>query len=331
MMRFGLSLGVSAREPLARAVEVLRQADAGGIDCAWVIDSQLIMKDAYVVLTLAAGATHHLRLGTGVTNPITRHLTVTANAAAALREASDGRFVLGLGAGDSAVYPLGRWPASLRTCREAIETIRTLLDGKEAGVDGRRLRLATAAGPVPIFLAASQPKMLGLAGQVADGVIVLGIADPDFTRQQIAIIREGAAAAGRLPGEPFVDLWVTVSVSADRAAALNDVRSWASTQARWIARWKTMPAVLQPFAGEIAAAAAAYDFGEHLSRRAGHRHTVSDGFTNAVAVAGPREECVARLRALAATGVDRITVTLLSGGRTERLRVLCEEVFPGVN
>ena len=330
-MRFGLSLGVSAREPLARAVEILRQADAGGIDCAWVIDSQLIMKDVYVVLALAAGATRRLKLGTGVTNPITRHLTVTANAAATLREVSDGRFLLGLGAGDSAVYPLGHRPATLQACRQAIEILRALLDGKEAELEGRRLRLATAAGPVPIFLAVSQPRMLRLAGQVADGAIVLGIAEPEFTRHQIAIVREGAAAAARPPGEPFVDLWVTVSVSDDRAAALNDVRSWASTQARWIARWKTVPGVLQPFAGEIAAAAAAYDFGEHLSLRAGHRHSVSDGFTEAVAIAGQREECVARLRALAATGVDRITVTLLSGGRKERLRVLCEEVFPRVS
>jgi 5,10-methylenetetrahydromethanopterin reductase len=256
---------------------------------------------------------------------------VTANVAATMHEVSEGRFVLGLGAGDSAVYPLGYRPATLQACRKAIETIRALLDGKEAEVEGRRLRLATAAGPVPIFLAVSQPKMLRLAGQVADGVIVLGIAEPEFTRQQIAIIREGAAEAGRPPGEPFVDLWVTVSVSDDRAAALNDVRSWASTQARWIARWKAMPAVLQPFAREIAAAAAAYDFGEHLSLRAGHRHSVSDGFTDAVAIAGPREACAARLRALAATGGDRITVTLLSGGRQERLRTFCEEVFPRVN
>ncbi len=329
-MQFGLSLGVSAREPVERAVDILRQADVAGIDCAWVIDSQLIMKDVYVVLALAAGATRRMRLGTGVTNPLTRHLTVTANAAATLREVSAGRFVLGLGAGDSAVFPLGWQPASLRVCREAIETVRTLLEGKDAEVGGRRLRLAAAAGPVPIFLAASQPKMLRLAGQAADGVIVLGIAEPEFTRQQIAIIREGAAEVGRPPGEPLVDLWVTVSVSDDRAAALDDVRSWASTQARWIARWKALPDPLRPYADEIAAAATAYDFGEHLSLRAGHRHTVSDGFTEAVAIAGPRDECVARLRALAAAGGDRITVTLLSGGRKERLRVLCEEVFPRV-
>ena len=327
-MRFGLSLGVSAREPVQRAVDVLRQADAAGIDCAWVIDSQLIMKDVYVVLALAAGATQRMRLGTGVTNPLTRHHTVTANVASALREVSAGRFVLGMGAVDSAFFPLGRQPAGLQACRGAIETIRTLLEGKDAEVDGRRLRLATATGPVPIFLAASQPRMLRLAGQVADGAIVLGIAEPEFTRQQIGMIREGAAEAGRPRGEPFVDLWVTVSVGQDRRAALDDVRSWASTQARWIARWKAVPAVLRPFAGEIADAAGAYDFGEHLSLRARHQRAVSDAFTEAVAIAGPRDECVARLRELAATGVDRITVTLLSGGRKERLRVLCEEVFP---
>src|SRR3989304_6008458 len=149
MMRFGLSLGVSAREPLARAVEILRQADAGGIDCAWGVGSPLLMKEGYVGLTLAAGAPRRLKLGTGVTNPITRHLTVTANTAATLREVSEGRFLLGLGAGDSAVFPLGQRPAALRECRAAIEAIRALLDGKEAEVEGRRLRLGAAAGPRP--------------------------------------------------------------------------------------------------------------------------------------------------------------------------------------
>ena len=329
-MRFGLSLGVSAREPLAHAVDILRQADAGGIDCAWVIDSQLIMKDVYVVLTLAAGATRRMQLGTGVTNPITRHPTVTANLACTMREVTTGRFVLGLGAGDSAVFPLGQKPADVQACRDAIETIRALVDGKEAALNGRTLRLATAAGPVPIFLAVSQPRMMRLAGQVADGAIVLGIAEPEFTRHQIEVIRAGAAEAGRPPGEPFIDLWVTVSVSHDRRAALDDVRSWASTQARWIAQWKTIPPALEPFAREIADAAAAYDFGEHLSLRARHQRTVSDAFTGTVAIAGPREECAARLRELAATGMDRITVTLLSGGRKERLRALCDEVFPRV-
>lgn len=329
-VRFGLSLGVSAREPVAHAIEVLRQADEGGIDCAWVIDSQLIMKDVYVVLALAAGATGRLRLGTGVTNPVTRHLTVTANLAATLREVSGGRFVLGLGAGDSAVFPLGRKPAGLQACREAVGILRALLEGREAEVEGRVLRLAAANGEVPIFLAASQPGMLRLAGEVADGVIVLGIAEPEFTRYQIGLVREGAARAARPPGEPFVDVWATVSVTDDPAAALDDVRSWASTQARWIASWKTLPPALRPFADEIAAAAAAYDFGEHLSLRARHQRTVSDAFTGTVAVAGPRDVCVARLRTLAAAGADRITVTLLSGGRKQRLRVLCEEVFPRV-
>ena len=209
-------------------------------------------------------------------------------------------------------------------------SLRALLEGKEAEIDGRRLTLSTAGGPVPVYLAASQPRMLRLAGELADGVIVLGIAEPEFTRQQVALVRDGAREAGRPPGEPFVDLWVTVSVGADRAAALDDVRSWASTQARWIAQWKTIPPPLQPYAEEIRAAAAAYDFGEHLSLRARHGRTVSDGFTGTIAVAGDREACAARLKALAGTGVDRLTVTLLSGGRADRLRVLCDEVFPAV-
>ena len=65
-------MGVSHREPIRRAVEVVKEADRRGIDCLWLIDSQLIMKDVHVVLALCAAETERIRLATGVIFPADR-------------------------------------------------------------------------------------------------------------------------------------------------------------------------------------------------------------------------------------------------------------------
>ncbi len=320
-------MGVSHREPIRRAVEVVKEADRRGIDCLWLIDSQLIMKDVHVVLALSAAETERVRLATGVTNPLTRHLTVTANAACALQEVSGGRFILGLGAGDSAVFPLGLRPASVKRCEESLRNLRALFNGEEVAEGAHTFRLKTAQ-PVPLFFAAGQPRMLRLAGRAGDGAVILGVAVPEIVEQQIAHVRQGAVEAGRESGEVLLDLWLTLSVSENGPSALDAARSWASTQARWLAKWKSLPLALQPYEEDVARAAGGYEFGEHLSVRAAHRQMVSDGFTATVAIAGTPEEAARRLRQFVNLGVDRITLTLLSGGRMEHLRLLCEEVIP---
>ena len=83
-MKLALSIGISPRQSLASWRELAASLEAGGVDRLWLIDSQLAMKDVYAGLYLAALATTRVELGTGVTNPITRHPSVTANAMAAL-------------------------------------------------------------------------------------------------------------------------------------------------------------------------------------------------------------------------------------------------------
>jgi 5,10-methylenetetrahydromethanopterin reductase len=322
MPTFGLSFGISAREPLRRIGEVARTAEQHGFDAAWIIDSQLAMKDVHVALTVAAMETTRLRLGTGVTNPLTRHITVTANAIAGVDEVSGGRALLGLGSGDSAVFPLGMTPAPITEMREFLRRVRKLLNGEEVAIDDHPVRLAAVSRPVPIFVAASQPRMLMLAGEQADGVILLGAADASLTAWQLELIQRGARDAGRDPASIFIDLWLGISMNEDRAQALADVKAFATSQARWFSRWKELPPPLAPFQDEFMRAFSAYRFSDHLSRRAEHAHVVSDRFADWVALAGPAQTCLARLRELAAVHVDRITFTLLSGGRLERVRAL---------
>ena len=327
-MGVSISIGVSPRESLAGWGSFAAELERNGVEELWLIDSQLAMKDAFVGLTLAAAATERMRLGTGVSNLVTRHPTVTANAIAGIAELSGGRALLGVGAGDSSVYGLGARPSRVAEVEEGLGYFRAVLDGREGTWQGRGYRLAQQVPPTPVYLAVSQPRMCRLAGRMADGAIIMGPAQPDVLSRQLGWIEEGIAEAGRERSDVRVCFIATLSAREDPGAALADVRSWASAQARLQADVHELPASLEPFTDEIARAKADYDYGEHLSTRARHQGTVSDELTRTLAIAGTPEECIERVRALHATGVDELVFPLLGGGRLERLRVLTEQIAP---
>jgi 5,10-methylenetetrahydromethanopterin reductase len=216
------------------------------------------------------------------------------------------------------VFPLGRKPMSIADCDAGIRRLRKLLNGEAVGYEGGDVTLSFKPNPVPpIYLSASQPRMLQLAGAVADGVIIMGPSDPDTVRMQMNHVDEGARRAGRDPSEVIRDLWVTMAVGG--AEAVNDVKSWASAQARWLTKWKEVPASLEKYRAEMTHAADTYDFGTHLSRSADHAAGISDDFARVLAVVGDVEECQRRIRALLIPGIRRVTIPLLSGGRERRL------------
>jgi 5,10-methylenetetrahydromethanopterin reductase len=324
---FGFMMGVSPREPIGRFAELTRMAEGLGFDMAWVADSQLYTKDAFVALTLAATGSRTIRLGPGVTNPVTRNLTVLANTMTALNEVSGGRAVMGIGTGDASVFPLGL-RATLGELRHAVEGIRALTAGHAIDVSGHEIRLGTGGQRVPIFVSASQPGMLRLAGAVADGVILMGAAVPELTQWQLDRIAEGAAVSGRSLADVCIDLWFAISISDDRAQALRDVRPWATSQARWFARWKALPAPLQPFAEDFRRAEKRHDFARHLARGADEPDQVSDAFVDWIGVTGSLDACVRKIRPLLGLKIDRITFSLLPGGRQERLRQYGEALIP---
>jgi len=323
-----ISIGISPREPLRQWGERVAQFETEGVDRLWLIDSQLALKDVHAGLALAALATRRLHLGPGVTNPLTRHPTVTAAAMAALSELSEGRAVLGLGAGDSAVFGLGWRPAKVAAVEAALRFFGPVLRGEAGLWEGRSYQLPALAAPVPVFLAASRPRMCRLAGELADGVILMGPAQPDQVAAQVGWVQEGLTAAGRPRQAVQVLLMTTLSAQADAAAALADVRSWAATEARLLADLPQLPPSLLPFADEIQAARATYDYTQHLSVHAGHQGSVSDALTATLAVTGTPEVCAQRLRTLGATGIDGFIFPLLGGGRLERLRTLRDQVLP---
>jgi len=311
---------------------VIAEAESLGCEAAWVVDFQLGLKDVYAALLVAAGATSRILLGPGVTNFVTRHPTVTANAITAVDELSEGRALLGVGTGATAVFGANSAPSSLGEVRRWVGVLRGLFTGEETelGDGGPPVQLASAGRQVPIYISASQPRMLGLAGEIADGVIMMGAADAEFCRWQLEHVYRGLEASSRPREALTVDLFVTMSAGPDVAAAVRDVRAWAVGQASGFARWKELPPACLPYRPDFERARSAYRLVEHLSLHASHNDSISEEFVRWAAIAGTEDECVSRLEKLAALDIDRISFALLSGGRSRRLHQLAEGILPRV-
>src|SRR5215510_7442796 len=127
MISFGA--GLWGPFPLRRYVELATRAERCGFDALWIGDTQLLTPDLYSALALCANATSRIRIGSGVTNTVTRDLTVTAGGFLALNEFAGGRCLLGIGVGGSAVHTVGLAEDPARDFRRKVETIKGLVSG----------------------------------------------------------------------------------------------------------------------------------------------------------------------------------------------------------
>lgn len=198
-MRIGLR--IPACRPVPEVAEAARTAEEAGFSDIWVPDSQTLWRDPFVTLAGIAGATRRVRLGTAVTNVVTRHPSVVAAAGRTVAELAPGRFVLGVGVGNSAVEPVG-----LRSSTHA---------GLRAGVGALREGLPG----VPLHVAASGPRNLALAGEVADGAILLAGASPALVASAAERVRKAARDAGRREPEVTVSAFCRVTDDPERDAA----------------------------------------------------------------------------------------------------------------
>jgi 5,10-methylenetetrahydromethanopterin reductase len=212
--------------PVDRLLEVAAVAEAVGFDQLWV-SNDLFLRSAPVLMGVLARATSRIRIGIGVLNPYSMHPAEIAMVAATMQEASGGRFLLGLAAGADEF--LG-WagiarPSFLSSLRAAVVAIRALLDGRRpaevlgAGAEWRpEAYLRTGATPTPIYLGGMGPRMLELAGEVADGALPL-LFPPEYFPTAAAQVTDGLRRAGR--DIASIDLaaciWCSVAQDPDRA------------------------------------------------------------------------------------------------------------------
>src|SRR5262245_52665885 len=191
-MRYGVTVQ-GVEEPGAFG-ELAAWIEELGFDDLWITDSSLHAGDVYVYAALALQATSRIVVGTAVTNPLTRHAAITANAFRTLEQLAPGRVRCGIGVGDRPLGELGLPVARLATLEQTIDALRKLWRGQTLdGAAGRSrfvgARLRSAVQEPPVHVAASGPRALELAGRVADGAIILPALLPDglaFAREHLA-------------------------------------------------------------------------------------------------------------------------------------------------
>ena len=328
-MDFGFTL--KPEHTIERTIALTRQAEAAGFSYGWLFDSHVLWKDVYPLLTLMALNTTTMRLGTCVTNPATRDITVTASVLATLDEISGGRMDLGIGRGDSAQRVLGRTPVTARTLDRAVGVIRDLVEGRSTTYLDAELDLTWTGGwRLPVWIAGYGPLVLGMTGRVADGVI-LQLADVHLIEWMAGMVREAAVEAGRDP--------TTIKVQAAAPAHVGPLEE-CRERVRWfpalvsnhvvdlVNRYprEQLPESLTGYVQDREG----YDYRHHAEVGSDNAQFVSDEVADRFSIVGPPEEHVRRLIELHAAGVDQFNLYLMNGDEEAQLEAYGRSVIPAV-
>jgi 5,10-methylenetetrahydromethanopterin reductase len=203
----GFGFSVTPGEPLGVGRE-MRLAEGLGYDRFGVWDSPALFREPWVTLGSVARDTRRIRLGTWVTNPVSRHPLVTAAGAATLDDLAPGRAYIGIGAGGTGVWHLGMKTATLGRLEAYVACVRSLLEtGRARWRDGEVSMRWAGRRRVPIIVGAHAAGSLRLAGRIADGVVIgLGVS-PEIVTGSLELLEAGARDAGRTLDD--IEVWFT--------------------------------------------------------------------------------------------------------------------------
>jgi len=327
-MKFGMT--IKPDMTVERIVALTRQAEAAGFEYGWLFDSHVLWLEPYPLLTLMAANTKNMRLGPCVTNPAVRDITVTSSLFATLNLVSGGRMQLGIGRGDSSRRVLGKKPVTSAQLEQAVNDFRALTGGDKIDYDGRTAQFTWATGGVPpVWVAGYGPKVLELAGRVADGVI-LQFADPDLIDWCLSFVKQGAKSAGRDFRKIEVMAAAPVWVSNDLAVGRDHVRWFPALVSNHVvdlvSRYK--PEELPSALTSYIRTKEQYDYLHHCEVDSSNADFVSDEVTDRFCLLGPASAHIEKLRALARAGVTQFNIYLMCGDEEDTLEKYRKEVLP---
>ncbi len=293
-----------------------REAESLGYDGFWLTEES--GKEAFSVLALLARATTRIQLATGILSFYTRTPTLLAMGASTIYRLSGGRFALGLGQGGVGFMERGhgiKTERPLARARETVEIVRGLLTSRRFSYEGQwfrprdfHLREGPVDGPVPIYLSALNPKMVGVAARVADGFIANWLTEESLAEYR-DIIQRDATAAGRDPKSVKVLTLLMTCVDPADEAAMTAMRQglafyFASEHYHHIAE-------ISGFGHEAKEIKAVWDRGDFT----GASRMVTDAMCEKLSLTGSPAGCRKRLHWMLEAGVYPIIYPLPRHGR----------------
>ena len=348
---FRISVVQLTMEPVEHMVALAQAADRSGFDVFWLGEAYhwwrkhgMEARSSTAISPLLAHETERIAIGWGIISPFTRHPLQIAMEARVMQEvAGPGRFLLGLGAsrifmrhaGSDGGKPL----RPLTAMREAHHIVRGALDGGAFSFTGREFDAEVpplaheADAPrtsVPIYFAATAPKMLQAAGELADGLLTASITTPAFVRYARGRLAEGAREAGRDAAALDVGCVIVASIGEERAAGRDGAREIAAMYlANKVQNIQGAADTLLELAeidrAEIVPVAEAMDRGGRLAAKA----EVSDALLDKCKpIAGTPAECIAAIEEYRDAGCTHVMLELWGENRLEQIELFGEQVLP---
>jgi len=312
------------------------EMEAAGFDLLGYGDTQNLLPESHVALTAMALATSRVRLAPTVSNPVTRHPAVAASAFVALQQLSGGRAVFAIGTGDSAVRNIGERPARVSEMEVWCLAFADLVAGRTAHWAGHEIRLEFETEPLPLWIAADGPRMLELAGRIADGVMLgSGISD-EVIGDNLARLRAGAASSGRSVSDLEVWCLTRAHFASSESQGWEDVAYTLASQAHHAFRFhfegKRVP---QEHEAGLRRLLEGYRSNQHnLAAQGAHNgalvneNGLSEFLGRRFLLAGSAEEIAARIRDLGTLGVDGLLLAGTLPDPVAYTRRLGQELLP---
>ena len=308
-----------------------------GFDIVLCPDTQNLSADPYGQLALMANATTSLKIGTGVTHPVTRETAVTASAMASLQEESLGRAICGIGRGDSSAAHIGKRQATTEELRRCVVTLKRYLNGEavEAGNMQSPIRWIDpkVISPVPIDIACTGPRTIEMACDVADRVsFAVGSA---FERVEWAMntAKEHLEKTGRSKDSLQIGAYINLICDHDEKRAISLARMLAGLVAHFTAMkgasTEHLPDKLLPVTQQLQTD---YDMKNHSSEKGQHLDLIDDDFIEWFSIVGSPQKCIDRLGKLLDLGLNHIYIlggSPIAEPRDARVKAMVEqtEVF----
>ena len=301
----GLALPVRESIGFRGSIALAQEAERLGYRSLWTAEVSGL--DALTVLSAYATATSRVQLGTAVIAIQSRTPVMTAMSFASLHQLSEGRAIIGVGVGSPIIAE--RWhgvayPPAVTAMREAVTIMRQVLKGERTNFEGKYYRskgfqlgvTLPKDKPVPIYLAALNPAMLRLAGEVADGVL-FNYSPPETIGPMIAEVRKGAEAVGRDPRAIDYAMYV-------RCCVTNEPQPAVQAYKRELSSYGFVDSYVRMFTR--------YGFGDDMQgfrklwqegKREDAVQCISDKMAHTLAAIGPKEKAQDYIRNCRAAGL----------------------------
>ena len=312
--------------------QLAKRADRYGYAMIGIADTPGNAMDPWVAATLVARSSRRSRVAICVTNLLTRHPAVSAAAIASLDHVSNGRALLGIGAGHSGTKNVGLAKSRAHELADGVTFIKTLLQGKPATLGGASAHLPWIKRTPPVFLAASHPKPLHAAGRTADGVFVnYGLGGDNMRESRVHIVA-GAKAAGRAADD--IEIWqiAALDCAEDRDIARNKIGAMLAFLAGYVigdrhVETRGVPEALRTPLLELHA---------RYSTRPGEADIklvqelgLFDYLSRRLSICGNPQDCLAQALGAKAAGAERLMLTVsLASDPVRTVELFGEHVLP---